>query len=65
MEDPHVVVRIDGDAADLSGHPLVRQRLRPERIRLEQRHLARLRSQADLKVRLYDHPNGSDYSDRD
>ena len=39
VEHPDVVVRIDGDAADLAGHPFVRQRLRPQRIRLEQRHL--------------------------
>jgi len=47
-------VRIDGYTADLAGDPLVRQRLRPERVGLEHRHLARLRVQADLKVRPYD-----------
>jgi len=39
MKDPDVVMRIDGDAADLSGDPLVRQRFEPQRIRLELRHL--------------------------
>ena len=39
MEDPHVVMRIDSGSTDLSVHPFIRQRLRPERIRLESRHL--------------------------
>ena len=39
VEDPEVVMRIDRQAADLAGGPLVGQRLRPERIRLEERHL--------------------------
>ena len=32
VEHPHVVVRVHGHAADHAGDPLVRQRLRPERI---------------------------------
>src|SRR5262245_32284743 len=40
MEDPQVVVRIDSQSTNLSRHPLVRQRLRPQRIRFEHRHLS-------------------------
>jgi hypothetical protein len=60
VEDPDVVVRIDGHAADLPGDPFVRQRLRPERIGLEDRDLACLRGQADLKIGLYDGENSGD-----
>jgi hypothetical protein len=43
VEHPEVIVRIDGDAADLSADPLVRQGLRPQRIGLEERHLLPVR----------------------
>jgi hypothetical protein len=59
-------MRVDRDAADGAGRPLVGQCLRPERIGLEQRNLARLRGQADLKVGLYDsESSGDDENSRD
>src|SRR6266849_2050864 len=45
--NPDVVVRVDREAAHGSGHPLVRQRLRPQRIRLEERHLRYGRADGD------------------
>src|SRR5204863_5199767 len=39
VEHPHVVVAVDGETANLSGHPFIRYRLRPERVRLERRYL--------------------------
>ena len=39
MHDPDVIARIDGDAGHRSEDPVVRQRLRPERIDLEGRGL--------------------------
>src|SRR4029078_1269543 len=37
MDDPDVLLRVDGHADRLSENPLVRQRLRPQRIDLEPR----------------------------
>ena len=39
MHDPDVVLRVDGHADRLAEHPVIRQRLRPERIDLEGRRL--------------------------
>ena len=39
VKHPDVVVRVDRDAAHRAGDPSIRQRLRPQRIRVEQRHL--------------------------
>jgi hypothetical protein len=41
VHDPDVVVLVDGHARDLAQDPVVRQRLRPERVDLELRHAAR------------------------
>ena len=43
VKDPDVVVRVDRDAADGTGRPPVGQRLRPERIGLEDGNLSVLR----------------------
>ena len=40
MHDPDVILRVDGHAGDRSEHPVIRQRLGPERIDLERRDLA-------------------------
>jgi hypothetical protein len=37
MEDPDVIVLIDGDSADVADHPVMRQWLRPCRIEHEAR----------------------------
>ena len=39
LDDPDVVALVDRDAGDLAERPVVRQRLRPERIDLEFRHV--------------------------
>ena len=39
MHDPHVILGVGGDADRLSEHPVVRQRLRPERVDFEARRL--------------------------
>jgi hypothetical protein len=41
MNDPDVILRVDGDAGDRSEEPVVRQRFRPERIDLERRRRLR------------------------
>ena len=39
MHDPDVILRVDAEADRLAEHPVVRQRLRPERIDFEPRRL--------------------------
>src|SRR5688572_15724915 len=41
LHDPDVVARVDGDAGDLPEQPVVRQRLRPERVDLKLWHTLR------------------------
>jgi hypothetical protein len=38
MDDPHLILLVDPEADRLSEHPVVRHRLRPERVDLELRH---------------------------
>ena len=40
MVDPDLVVLVDGDAADVADHPMVRQRLRPGRVEHKARRFA-------------------------
>ena len=41
MDDPHVILGVDAEADHLAEHPIVWQRLGPERIDLEARRLER------------------------
>ena len=41
MDDPDVILGVDPEADDLAEHPVVRQRLGPQRIDLEPRRLER------------------------
>jgi hypothetical protein len=48
---PNMIVRVDKDTADLTEHPVVRQRLRPGRIRFEPRHGLRRRGNREGEER--------------
>jgi hypothetical protein len=60
-------MRVDRDAADRAGRPFVRQRLRPQWVRLEERNLpgAILGAKAHLKMGPYEnkreHGRATDY----